>query len=79
MPYISMQMNGGLTNLLGIYDREKGLKISAFEVIQRYDSRERFVIADTKLGKSGGEIFRVTREKVTMDTVERIVDLQPSL
>jgi hypothetical protein len=79
MPYISRWMNGGLTNLLGIYDREEGLKISAFDVPQRYDSRKRFVIADTKLGKPGGEIFRVAREEVTMNTVEHIVDLQPSL
>jgi hypothetical protein len=37
------------------------------------------VVTDSELSKSGGEVFRVTREEVSMDTIERAVNLEPSL
>ena len=40
-----------MTNLPRIYDREKGLEILAFDVVQRYDSVQRFVIAYVKTGQ----------------------------
>jgi len=41
----------GFTKLPGIYDREKGFEVLAFDVVQRYDGVERFVIAYAKTGK----------------------------
>jgi hypothetical protein len=46
----------GLVNSLGINYREKCFKILAFDVTQRYDSIQRFVIADVKLRELGGEV-----------------------
>jgi hypothetical protein len=39
------------TNVLGIYDRKGGLKVFAFDVPQRNNSRERFVVTDAELGE----------------------------
>jgi hypothetical protein len=52
----------GFMNSRGIYDREKGFKIFAFDVTQRYDGVHRFVITDAELGKLGEEVDRVARE-----------------
>ena len=41
----------GFTNLPGIYDREKGFEILAFDVVQRYNSLQRFVVVYAKTGK----------------------------
>jgi hypothetical protein len=62
-------------NSLGIYDREKSFKVFAFDVTQRYESVQRFVIADAELRKLGGEVDRVPREKESMNTVEHALDL----
>ena len=59
----------------GIYDGKKGFKIIAFDATQRYDGVERFVITDTEPGKLGGEVDRVAREKVTMNTIKCTIDL----
>jgi hypothetical protein len=63
-------------NSRGIYDGEKSFKIIAFDVTQRYDGVQRFVITDTELGKLGGEVDRVAREKVTMNTIKCTIDLR---
>jgi hypothetical protein len=60
----------------GIYDGEESFKIIAFDVTQRYDGVQRFVITDAELGKLGGEIDRVSRKKVTMNTIKCTVDLR---
>ena len=65
----------GFMNSLGIYDREKCFKVLVFNVTQRYDSTQRFVITDVELRKFGGEKDRVPREKVSMNTVKCTVDL----
>lgn len=62
-------------NLLGIYDREEGFKILAFDIAQWYDDAQRFVITDAELSKFGREVGRVTREEVSMDTIKRAIDL----
>ena len=62
-------------NSLGIHDREKCFKVLAFDVTQGYDSTQRFVITDVELRKFGGEVDRVPREKISMNTVECTVDL----
>ena len=67
----------GFANLLGIYDREEGLKILAVDLAQGYDEAQSFVIADAELSKLGGEIDRVAREKVSVNAVQRTIDLQP--
>ena len=66
----------GFANLLGIYDREEGLKILAVDLAQGYDEAQSFVIADAELSKLGGEIDRVAREKVSVNAVQRTIDLQ---
>lgn len=66
----------GFVNSRGIYDREKGFEIIAFDVTQRYDGVQGFVITDAELGKLGGEVDRVAREKVTMNTIKCTVDLR---
>jgi len=63
-------------NSRGIYDGEKSLEIIAFDVTQRYDGVQRFVITDAELGKLGGEVGRVAREKVTMNTIKCTIDLR---
>jgi hypothetical protein len=63
-------------NSRGIYDGEKSVKIIAFDVTQRYDCVQGFVITDAELGKLGGEEDRVAREKVTMNTIKCTVDLR---
>jgi hypothetical protein len=63
-------------NSRGIYDGEEGFKITAFDVTQRYDCDQGFVITDTEVGKLGGEEDRVAREKVTMNTIKCTVDLR---
>ena len=65
----------GFVNSLGIYDREKGIKILAFDVTQRYEVVQRFVITDAELRELGGEVDRVPGEEVPMDTVEHAIDL----
>ena len=65
-------------NLPGIYDREKGFEILAFDVVQRYDSVQRFVIAYAKTGKFGIEVSRVARKEVSMNTIKRAIDLEHS-
>jgi hypothetical protein len=60
----------------GIYDGEKSFKIVAFDVTQRYDGVQRFVITDAELGKLGGKVDRVAREKVTMNTIKCTIDLR---
>jgi len=60
--------------IFGIYDREKSFKVFAFDVTQRYESVQRFVIADAELRKLGGEVDRVPREEVPMNAVERAID-----
>jgi hypothetical protein len=35
-----------------------------------------FVITNAKLGESGGEIDRIARKKVSMDTKEGAIDLK---
>lgn len=56
-------------NSRGIYDGEKSFKIIAFDVTQRYDGVQRFVVTDAELEKLGSEVDRVAREKVTMNTI----------
>ncbi len=34
-----------------------------------------FLVRNVELGKSGGEVFRVAREEVSMDAVKRSLDL----
>lgn len=63
-------------NSRGIYDGEEGFKITTFDITQRYDSVQRFVITDAELGKLGGEEDRVAREEVTMNTIKCTVDLR---
>lgn len=43
-------------NSHGVYDGEKSFKIIAFDVTQRYDRVQRFVITDAELRKLGGEV-----------------------
>ena len=62
-------------NSLGIYDREKGIKILAFDVAQRYEVIQRFVVTNAELRELGGEVDRVPGEEVPMDTVEHVIDL----
>ena len=33
------------------------------------------MVTDVKLGESSGEVIRVAREEVSMDTIQHIVDL----
>ncbi len=66
-----------LVNSHGIHDREKCFKVLALDITEGYDGVQRFIITDTKLGKRGGEVERVPREKVSVNTVERAVDLWP--
>ena len=33
------------------------------------------MVMDSKLGKSGGEVYRVSRKKISVDTVERAINL----
>ena len=33
---------------------------------------------DAKLGKSGGEVYRVSREEISVNTVERAINLRPN-
>lgn len=63
-------------NSQGVYDGEKSFKIIAFDVTQRYDRVQRFVITDAELRKLGGEVDRVAREKVTMNTIKCTIDLR---
>jgi len=35
------------------------------------------MIADIELAEFGGEVYRVPREKVSMNTIEFAIDLQP--
>ena len=67
----------GPETLLWIQDREEGIKVPAFDITERYNGRERLVVTDVKLGESGGEVYRVTREEISVDTVQRFVDLHP--
>ena len=60
---------------LGIYDREKGIKILAFDVAQRYEVIQRFVVTNAELRELGGEVDRVPGEEVPMYTVEHAIDL----
>lgn len=68
----------GFTKLPRIYDREKGFEILAFDVVQRYDGVQRFVIAYAKTGKFGIEVRGVAREEVSMNTIKRAIDLEHS-
>lgn len=36
-----------------------------------------FMIADVELAEFGGEVYRVPREKVSVNTIECAIDLQP--
>jgi hypothetical protein len=72
------QGKGFFTNLPGIYDREKGFEILAFDVVQQYDGVQRFVIAYAKTGKFGIEVSGVTRKEVSMNTIQRAIDLEYS-
>jgi hypothetical protein len=63
-------------NSRGIYDGEKGFKIVAFDATQRYDGVQRFVITDAEPGKLVGEVDRVAREKVPMNTIKCTIDLR---
>lgn len=65
-----------LINPLWIYDGEECLKIFALNVSQRYYDGQSFVLTDTELSKPGGEIHRIAREKIAMDTVEGAVNLR---
>jgi len=66
-----------LVNSHGIHDREKCFKVLALDITEGYDGVQGFMITDTKLGKRGGEVERVPREKVSVNAVERAVDLWP--
>jgi len=33
------------------------------------------VVTDVELGKSGGEVYRVTREEISVDAVQRVANL----
>lgn len=58
----------GPTNSLGIYDREKCLEIIAYDVVQRDDSTQMFMIANVEFRKFVIEVSRVARKEVSMDT-----------
>ena len=30
---------------------------------------------DVELGESGGEVYRITREEISVDTIQRVVNL----
>jgi hypothetical protein len=66
-----------VANLLGIYDREEGLKVLAFDFTQGYNGAKGFVIADSKLGEFGGKIDRVASEKVSVNAKQRAINLLP--
>ena len=36
------------------------------------------MVVGAKLGKSGGEVYRVTIEEISVDTVERALNLRPN-
>jgi hypothetical protein len=56
-------------NVLGIQNGKKGIKVFAFDVSQRYDSWKGLVVTDVKLGESGREVCRVSREEISMDAI----------
>ena len=33
------------------------------------------MVLNVELGESGGEIYRVAREEISVDTIQRVVDL----
>ena len=57
------------------YRTERNASKSLRSISPRYDGRERLVVTDVKLSESGGEVYRVTGEEISVDTVQRVVDL----
>ena len=65
-----------LRTYLGYMTERKASK--SFDVVQRYDSVQRFVIAYAKMGQFVIEVSPVARKEVSMSTIKRAIDLEHS-
>ena len=72
---ISELIDDGPENSLGIQDGKEGIKVFAFDVSKCYDGRKGLVVTDVELGKSGGEVCRVTREEISVDAIQDVINL----
>lgn len=72
---ISKPMNNPEISLR-VQDREESIKIFTFDVTQGYDGREGLVVTDIELGESGREIYRVSREEISVDAIQCVFNLR---